>query len=72
MLSKAEIQDCKARLNRLGITDEAEVKAVLDFSYSFARLAIKQYEENIEVGQDNPQGEEDRDHLDASQYQRTS
>ena len=47
MLSKAEIQDCKARLNRLGITDEAQVKAVLDFCRSIALIAIEKYEEEL-------------------------
>lgn len=39
MLSSAEIQDYTARLHRLGITDEAQVKAVLDYIYSIAVLA---------------------------------
>ena len=55
MLSKAEIQDCKARLNRLGITDEAQVKAVLDFCHSIALIAIANYEEeSFKVRQNNP------------------
>ena len=55
MLSKAEIQDCKARLNRLGISDEAQVKAVLDFCRSIALIAIANYEEeSFKVRQNNP------------------
>ena len=73
MLLKAEIQDCKARLNRLGITDEAQVKAVLDFCRSIALIAIEKYEEDSNKDrQDNTQGAEDRNHLDESQYQRAS
>lgn len=55
MLSKAEIQDYTARLNRLGITDDAQVKAVLDYVYSIAVIATKAYYESKEnnVGQDN-------------------
>ena len=40
MLSRAEIQDYTARLHRLGITDEVQVKAVLDFIYSIAVIAV--------------------------------
>ena len=58
MLSKAEIQDYTARLNRLGITDEGSVKAVLDFVYSIAIIAVQAYEENKKhvVEQDDTRG----------------
>ena len=74
MLSKAEIQDCKARLNRLGITDEAQVKAVLDYIYSIAVIAVQAYYENKEkyVGQNDTSGQEDSRNMDPSQYQGTS
>lgn len=52
MLSKAEIQDYTARLNRLGITDDAQVKAVLDYVYSIAVIATQAYyeKENEQAG----------------------
>ena len=61
MLSKAEIRDYTARLNRLGITDEVSVKAVLDFVYSIAIIAVQAYEENKKhvVEQDDTRGQED-------------
>ena len=48
MLSRSEIQDYTTRLARLGITDEAEVKAVLDFVYSIAQIGIQYYEDKKE------------------------
>lgn len=74
MLSRAEIQDYTARLHRLGITDEAQVKAVLDYIYSIAVIAVQAYYENKEkyVGQNDPSGQEDSRNMDPSQYQGTS
>lgn len=74
MLSKAEIQDYTARLHRLGITDEAQVKAVLDYIYSIAVIAVQAYYENKEkyVGQNDTSGQEDCRNMDPSQYQGTS
>ena len=74
MLSKAEIQDYTARLNRLGITDDAQVKAVLDYIYSIAVIAVQAYYENKEkyVGQNDTSGQEDSRNMDPSQYQGTS
>lgn len=74
MLSKAEIQDYTARLHRLGITDEAQVKAVLDYIYSIAVIAVQAYYENKEkyVGQNDTSGQEDSRNMDPSQYQGTS
>jgi len=73
MLSKAEIQDYTARLNRLGITDEGSVKAVLDFVYSIAIIAVQAYEENKKhvVEQDDTRGQEDCRDLDTRQYEGT-
>ena len=73
MLSKAEIQDYTARLNRLGITDEVSVKAVLDFVYSIAIIAVQAYEENKKhvVEQDDTRGQEDCRDLDTRQYEGT-
>ena len=73
MLSKAEIQDYTARLNRLGITDEASVKAVLNYVYSIALIAIIAYEENKNnvVEQDDTRGQEDCRDLDTRQYEGT-
>lgn len=74
MLSRAEIQDYTARLHRLGITDEAQVKAVLDYIYSIAVIAVQAYYENEEknVGSNDPNGQEDSRNMDPSQYQGTS
>lgn len=74
MLSRAEIQDYTARLHRLGITDEAQVKAVLDYIYSIAVIAVQAYYENKEkyVGQNDTSGQEDSRNMDPSQYQGTS
>lgn len=74
MLSSAEIQDYTARLHRLGITDEAQVKAVLDYIYSIAVIAVQAYYENKEkyVGQNDTSGQEDSRNMDPSQYQGTS
>lgn len=73
MLSKAEIRDYTARLNRLGITDEVSVKAVLDFVYSIAIIAVQAYEENKKhvVEQDDTRGQEDCRDLDTRQYEGT-
>ena len=73
MLSKAEIQDYTARLNRLGITDEVSVKAVLDFVYSIALISIMDYEEkkNHVVEQDDTKRQEDCSDLDTRQYEGT-
>lgn len=73
MLSKAEIRDYTARLNRLGITDEVSVKAVLDFVYSIAIIAVQAYEENKKhvVEQDDTLGQEDCRDLDTRQYEGT-
>lgn len=73
MLSKAEIQDYTARLNRLGITDAVSVKAVLDFVYSIALIAIMDYEEKKDhvVEQDNTKGQEDCSDLDPCQHEGT-
>ena len=74
MLSSAEIQDYTARLHRVGITDEAQVKAVLDYIYSIAVIAVQAYYENKEkyVGQNDTSGQEDSRNMDPSQYQGTS
>ena len=74
MLSSAEIQDYTARLHRLGITDEAQVKAVLDYIYSIAVIAVQAYYENKVkyVGQNDTSGQEDSRNMDPSQYQGTS
>ena len=74
MLSSAEIQDYTARLHRLGITDEAQVKAVLDYIYSIAVIAVQAYYANKEkyVGQNDTSGQEDSRNMDPSQYQGTS
>ena len=74
MLSSAEIQDYTARLHRLGITDEAQVKAVLDYIYSIAVIAVQAYYENKEkyVGQNDTSGQEDSRNMDPSQYKGTS
>ena len=74
MLSRAEIQDYTARLHRLGITDEAQVKAVLDYIYSIAVIAVQAYYEDKEkyVGQNDTSGQEDSRNMDPSQYQGTS
>ena len=74
MLSSAEIQDYTARLHRLGITDEAQVKAVLDYIYSIAVIAVQAYYENKEkyVGQNDTSGQEESRNMDPSQYQGTS
>ena len=74
MLSSAEIQDYTARLHRLGLPDEAQVKAVLDYIYSIAVIAVQAYYENKEkyVGQNDTSGQEDSRNMDPSQYQGTS
>ena len=73
MLSKAEIQDYTARLNRLGITDEVSVKAVLDFVSSIALISIMDYEEKKHhvVEQDDTKRQEDRSDLDPCQHEGT-
>lgn len=73
MLSRAEIRDYTARLNRLGITDEASVKAVLDYVYSIALIAIIAYEENKKhvVEQDDTHGQKDCRDLDTRQHEGT-
>lgn len=71
MLSRAEIQDYTARLHRLGITDEAQVKAVLDYIYSIAVIAVQAYYEREEkhVEQNDTSGQEDCRDMDSSQHQ---
>ncbi len=71
MLSRAEIQDYTARLNRLGITDEVSVKAVLGFVYSIALISILDYEEKkkYDIEQDDARGQEDCRDLDSSQHE---
>lgn len=70
MLSRSEIQDYTAKLARLRITDEAEVKAVLDYVYSIATIAVSIYEKEKSISgrQNYAPGKEDCNNLDSCQY----